>query len=172
VETIIIAGEGFQALTASGDLSVWSGNDSFDFTLPNVVTKATITATYTTGFSQVQQVLDIGIGEQNATPKPPSGPTGLFSNFESNLKWIAITCAPLFLTNQSPSVANVRAPLAKPKLSNLIKLRLLVLSFLRSSILVLSSANAFFNSSSIIIPSLRIIMNIFGHYINRLSLRI
>jgi len=74
VETIIIAGEGFQAITASGDLSVWSGNDSFDFTLPNVVTKATITATYTTGFSQVQQVLDIGIGEQSTTPKPPSGP--------------------------------------------------------------------------------------------------
>ena len=110
VETIIIAGEGFQAITASGDLSVWSGNASFDFTLPNVVTKATITATYTTGFSQVQQVLDIGIGEQNATPKPPSGPTGLFSNFESSLKWIAIGVAAIgliyVLSKAAPSIAS------------------------------------------------------------------
>ena len=110
METIIISGECFQAITASGDLSVWSGNASFDFTLPNVVTKATITATYTTGFSQVQQVLDTGIGEQSTTPKPPSGPTDLFSNLESSLKWIAIGIAVVgliyVLSKAAPSIAS------------------------------------------------------------------
>ena len=58
----------------------------------------------------MQQILDIGIGEQSATPKPPSGPTGLFSNLESNIKCIAIGVAAIgliyVLSKAAPSVAS------------------------------------------------------------------
>jgi hypothetical protein len=90
VDIIITFADGSQALNERGTLSIWSGNFSARFTLPETITQGTITVTLTTGGSQTNQVLEIGVGTIGTNPKPPKVAASWVTALESSLKWVAI----------------------------------------------------------------------------------
>jgi hypothetical protein len=91
IDIIIVFADGSQSLNSVGTLSVWSGNYSARFILPQTVTTGIITVTLTTGHTQTKVVLNIGIGEPGINPTPPNPPPGdLIQTSETVLKWVAI----------------------------------------------------------------------------------